>query len=146
MPQLCSALRVLGRHTVMKSAVARTRRHTSPHTRLFSVPLPTARDDVNATDANSETALHGTGYRGLIGSNTIIRLLVDQGAKLNVKNTSGWTPLAIAEGIYFGGSDSRSDQSAALFRSLGAEPTPADVDRGGNVAHLKARNNKQTSR
>ena len=49
-------------------------------------------NDVNATDANSETALHGTGYRGLSGSDTIIRLLVDQGAKLNVKNTFGWTP------------------------------------------------------
>ena len=66
-------------------------------------------NDVDAADAAVETALHG------------------------------WSPLAIAEGIYFGASDTRSDTMAALFRSLGAEPTPPDVERDANIARLKAR-------
>jgi ankyrin repeat protein len=95
-------------------------------------------NDINAVDAAGETALHGTAYRGISGSSTLIRFLVDKGAKLNVKNTYGWTPLAIAEGIYYGGSDTRSDPTAAFLRTLGAEPTSSDVERNGNIALLKA--------
>jgi ankyrin repeat protein len=103
-------------------------------------------NDVNAVDALGETALHGTAYRGLSGSDTIIQLLVEKGAKLNVKDKFGWTPLAIAEGIYFGGSDTRSDKAAELFRKLGAEPTGADVEREGNIAELKVRTARETGR
>ena len=103
-------------------------------------------NDVNAADAAGETALHGTAYRGLSGSTAIVPFLVAKGAKLNVKNQFGWTPLAIAEGIYFGGSDTRSDTAAEQLRTLGAEPTPADVERDGNVAALKARTEKAMSR
>ena len=112
----------------------------SERTALQAVELCVALgNDVNAADAAGETALHGTAYRGLSGSETIIRFLVDQGAELNVKNSLGWTPLAIAEGIYFGASDTRSDTMAALFRGLGAEPTPPDVERDANIARLKTR-------
>ena len=112
----------------------------SERTALQAVELCVALgNDVNAADAAGETALHGTAYRGLSGSETIIRFLVDQGAELNVKNGLGWTPLAIAEGIYFGASDTRSDTMAALFRGLGAEPTPPDVERDANIARLKTR-------
>jgi hypothetical protein len=103
-------------------------------------------NDVNAADAAGETALHGTAYRGLSGSAAIVQFLVDTGAKLNVKDQFGWTPLAIAEGIYFGGSDTRSDKAAEQLRTLGAEPTPPDVERDGNVAALKARSEKAMSR
>ncbi len=96
-------------------------------------------NDVNAVDALGETALHGTAYRGLSGSNTIIQLLVEHGAKLNVKDAFGWTPLAIAEGIYFGGSDTRSDKMAELFRTLGAEPSGPEVQREGNLAEREVR-------
>jgi hypothetical protein len=102
--------------------------------------------DINAADAAGETALHGTAYRGNSGSNTLIKLLVDKGARLNVKNRYGWTPLAIAEGIYFGGSDTRSDTTAAFFRTLGSEPSPSDVERDGNVALLKAGRTKEPIR
>ena len=102
--------------------------------------------DVNAADASGETALHGTAYRGNSGANSLIQFLVDKGAKLNVKNRYGWTPLAIAEGIYFGGSDTRSDTTAAFFRTLGSEPSPSDVERDGNVALLKAGRTKEPIR
>ena len=94
--------------------------------------------DVRAADATGETALHGAAYRGLSGSDTIIRFLVDRGADLNVINGLGWTPLAIAEGVYFGASDTRSDDMAALFRTLGAEPTPPGIERDVNIARLNA--------
>ena len=98
--------------------------------------------DVNAVNTSGDTALHGAAYRGLTGSDTIIQLLLSKGAELNAKNNYGWTPLAIAEGIYFGGSDSRSDKTAELFRKMGAEPTPADIERGGNVARERERARK----
>ncbi len=94
--------------------------------------------DVRATDATGETALHGAAYRGLSGSDTIIRFLVDRGADLNVENGLGWTPLAIAEGVYFGASDTRSDDMAALFRTLGAAATPPGIERDVNIARLNA--------
>jgi ankyrin repeat protein len=103
-------------------------------------------NDVTAADAAGETALHGTAYRGLSGSAPIVQFLVAKGAKVNVKNAYGWMPLAIAEGIYFGGSDTRSDKAAELLRTLGAEPTPPDVERAGNVAALKARREKEMAR
>ena len=95
-------------------------------------------NDVNAIDDTGETALHGTAYRGNDGSTTIIRFLVDNGAKLNVQNKFGWTPLAIAEGIYYGANDTRSDTTAELLRQLGAQPTSPEVERDANIAVLKA--------
>ena len=46
--------------------------------------------DVNAVNTDSETALHGAAYRG---TNTVVQYLVDKGAKLDAKDTRGWTPL-----------------------------------------------------
>ena len=43
------------------------------------------------------TALHGAANRG---SDEIIRFLVDKGAKLDVKDKEGRTPLAWAEGVF----------------------------------------------
>ena len=61
-----------------------------------------------------------------------------RGAKLNVKNKFGWTPLLIAEGLYFGNNNSRSDAAAALLRTRRCRPAsrlagrPASAkDRGG---------------
>ena len=47
--------------------------------------------DVNAIDANGETALHGAVYRG--GNISVIQFLADRGAKLDVVNAKGWTPV-----------------------------------------------------
>ena len=51
--------------------------------------------DVNQANKQGETALHGAAWRG---SNEIVQLLVDNGAKLDAKTTRGLTPLNIANG------------------------------------------------
>ncbi len=54
--------------------------------------------DVNAVDANGETAMHGAAYKNLP---KVVQFLTDQGAKLEIwnrKNKYGWTPFLIAEG------------------------------------------------
>ena len=55
--------------------------------------------DVNAIDKNGETALHGAVYRG--GNISVIQLLADRGAKLDVVNAKGWTPVTVADGVEY---------------------------------------------
>jgi len=54
---------------------------------------------VTDVDKNGNTAAHGAVLRG--GSVAILELLVDRGARLDVKNNKGWTPLTIAEGVEY---------------------------------------------
>ena len=51
--------------------------------------------NVNAANESGDTALHGAAYEG---RDTIVQFLAEHGAKVNVKNKSGVTPLMIAEG------------------------------------------------
>ena len=54
--------------------------------------------DVNAVDANGETAMHGAAYKNLP---KVVQFLADNGAKIEIWNRAnkyGWTPLMIAEG------------------------------------------------
>ena len=68
--------------------------------------------DVTAADANGNTALHGAAIRG---ANSTVRLLLEQGAKIDAKNDRGRIPLDIAEDA----SDARSQpETAALLRKL----------------------------
>jgi ankyrin repeat protein len=53
--------------------------------------------DVNAVNSMGLTALHGAANRG---SDDIIRLLVDLGARVDVADTEGRTPLTWAEGVF----------------------------------------------
>ena len=53
--------------------------------------------DVNASSETGLTALHGAAYTG---ANAIIQFLVEKGAKVDVKDKFGQTPLSIAEKIY----------------------------------------------
>ena len=58
--------------------------------------------DINAVDANGETAMHGAAYKNLPAA---VKLLADKGAKIDVwnrQNKYGWTPLTIARGYRFG--------------------------------------------
>jgi ankyrin repeat protein len=73
--------------------------------------------DVNDVDKNGDTALHGAIHRG--GAAPLVRLLVDMGAKLDVPNGKGWTPLAIADGMeYTPANFRRYPEAAALLRQL----------------------------
>jgi len=51
--------------------------------------------DVNAANRNGLTAMHGAAY---IGADEIIKFLANRGAKLDVSNEFGETPLSIAMG------------------------------------------------
>ncbi len=66
--------------------------------------------DVNAVNSDGDTALHGA---ALHGSKNVIRLLVERGTTLHVKNGRGQTALAVAK-------QRREEETAQLLRTLGA--------------------------
>ncbi|HLG57830.1 MAG TPA: ankyrin repeat domain-containing protein [Vicinamibacterales bacterium] len=87
---------------------------------------------VNDVDKNGETALHGPAWRG---SNEAVKLLVNAGAKLDVRNNRGWLPLSIADGVYYNARIMMNLHTAKLIRSLmverGLDATDKDAKRGG---------------
>jgi ankyrin repeat protein len=86
--------------------------------------------DVNATDNQGDTALHGAAQKGY---DQVVQFLVDHGAKLDVKDKKGRTPLDAAMGLMGnGGFDgSRRDvheTTAALLRKLMGVPEAKAVE------------------
>ena len=78
--------------------------------------------DPNAMDDVGETALHGAAYRG---ANSIVELLVEHGADtFDVENSSGWTPLRIAQGVFRTATYKEAPHTAALLAELMAARTP----------------------
>ena len=71
--------------------------------------------DVTAVDDNGNTPLHGAATRG---ANELVQFLVDRGARIDVTNRRGWTPLTIADGVMLGGTFKRQPATAALLRRL----------------------------
>jgi ankyrin repeat protein len=74
--------------------------------------------DVNAVDANGETAMHGAAYKNLP---RVVEFLANQGARIEVwnrKNKYGWTPLRIAEGHRPGNFKPSAETVAALHRVM----------------------------
>ena len=96
-------------------------------------------DDVNFVDLRGWSALHGAAYRGSL---PVIRMLVDRGARLDVRtfdagrkytdlglDEEGWLPVHVADGIVVGGIFFRQVPAAALLREMMAEqglPVPPD--------------------
>ncbi len=81
--------------------------------------------DVNAVNANGETAMHGAVYRG--GAISIVEYLAGLGADLDVADKNGWTPLIAADGVIRAGSGIKHYPEAAelirqLLRERGIEP------------------------
>jgi ankyrin repeat protein len=71
--------------------------------------------DVNAIDENGNTALHGAAFTG---ANSVVRLLVEKGARLDVKNKLGYLPVTIAEGIHIAALLKYRPETALLMREL----------------------------
>ena len=67
---------------------------------------------------SGSTALHGAALRG---ANSIVRFLMEKGAKIDARNKVGWTPLMIAEGIFVSNTEKAQASTAALLRQLMAE-------------------------
>jgi uncharacterized protein len=71
---------------------------------------------VNDIDMDGETALHGAVYRG--GNIAAIQFLIEKGARLDVRNAKGWTPLTAADGVeYTPAVLKRYPEAAALLRN-----------------------------
>ena len=81
--------------------------------------------DVNAVDANGETAMHAAALKNL----PKVVFLADKGAKIDIwnqKNKYGWTPLLIAEGYRPGNFKPSAETISALHRVMlaaGVSPT-----------------------
>ena len=87
--------------------------------------------DPNAANQAGDTALHVAAARGY---DTVVQWLVEHGARVNVKNKRGITPLAAA---MFGSTAGRREPAApAGADSLGFEP-PIDLAHPSAVALLK---------
>lgn len=80
--------------------------------------------DVNAANANNETALHGAASRGAID---IIRLLVDRGARLDVVSKRGCTALRTANGETGCGAGYRPEARELLRTLMVERGLPADL-------------------
>jgi len=95
--------------------------------------------DVNSVDNQGATALHGAAQKGW---DQVVQFLVDRGAKLDVKDKKGHTPLDAAMGLMGnGGFDgSRRDvheSTAALLRKLMPIPEAKAVPEGKVVPEPK---------
>jgi ankyrin repeat protein len=80
--------------------------------------------DINAVDANGETAMHGAAYKNLP---KLVLFLYNKGAKpeiWNQKNKYGWTPLSIAEGHRPGNFKPSAETIAALSEIRARAPVP----------------------
>ena len=89
-------------------------------------------DRVTTVDAHDDTALHGSVMRG---SRELTGFLLERGAELSHVNECGWTPLTIAQGVFYGNLGRRFPELEATLLDLGAtsplEPgTPGYGDLG----------------
>jgi uncharacterized protein len=55
--------------------------------------------DINDINDQGDTALHGAVYRG--GAIPVIQFLIERGARLDVVNDLGWTPVTAADGVEY---------------------------------------------
>lgn len=74
--------------------------------------------DVNAINAEAQTAMHTAASRGL---NRVIAFLAERGAKLDAKNKKGQTPLALAATGPASRGAGEANATVQLLRKLGAQ-------------------------
>jgi ankyrin repeat protein len=85
--------------------------------------------DLDAFNANGQTLVHLAVQRG---ANSIVRYLAESGAKLDMKNKQGRTPMDIALGV--GGGPAGPPGGPAGRGARGGGPGAAGGARGGNLA------------
>jgi ankyrin repeat protein len=77
--------------------------------------------DVSAQNAQGTTALH---LAALVASDQLTKFLIDQGARVNLRNDTGDTPLKIAQGHQVGMQVRRYPTIAALLTAAGGTARP----------------------
>jgi uncharacterized protein len=101
--------------------------------------------DINAVDANGETAMHGAALKNLP---KVVKFLADKGAKIdlwNRKNKYGWTPLLLAEGHRPGNFKPSAETITAIHRVMLAAgitpppPTPMAANAGPDYKAAEAK-------
>ena len=92
-------------------------------------------NDINAVDKNGETAMHGACYKQLP---SVAQYLLEKGAKIETfthKNSHGWTPLRIADGVHRGMNLRSSPETAAVLRkAMKAAGVSTVVDPEENIS------------
>jgi ankyrin repeat protein len=76
---------------------------------------------------DGSTALHSA---VVSGQPSIVQYLVDQGAKLDAKNASGWTPLMMTTGVFFANSKKDFPAAAEILKKAMAEKGIPVADAG----------------
>jgi len=80
-------------------------------------------DVVTTIDDHGDSALHGSVMRG---SKELTLFLLEQGTDLNHVNECGWTPLTIAQGVFYGNLGRRFPELEPVLLELGAtSPMPS---------------------
>jgi hypothetical protein len=64
------------------------------------------------------TALHGAALRG---ADSIVKYLVEKGARIDARNKLGWTPLTVANGVFVANTEKRWPSTVALLEELEAQ-------------------------
>jgi hypothetical protein len=94
-------LRLRNQSTALMIAASRAGRNAGPEARTIEAMalLVDRGADVNAVNDNGETALHIAVSRG----DSLVRALAEKGARLDLKDKFGRTPLDVAMGVPGGG-------------------------------------------
>jgi uncharacterized protein len=79
---------------------------------------------------SGSTALHGA---VVSGQPSIVRYLVDHGAKLDAKTKTGWTPLMMAEGVFFANAKKEFPAAAAILKDAMTKQGLPIVAQGGGI-------------
>jgi len=65
------------------------------------------------------TALHASVVSGQVG---IVKYLIERGADVNARSAIGWTPLMLAEGVFFANAKKEYPAAAAALRAASSPP------------------------
>ena len=84
--------------------------------------------DVNAANSLGLTAIHGAANRGWV---SMIQILADHGARLDVKDIGGRTPMIFAQGIFLAvrPPEAKPKAIALLKELMGSAETPTAASR-----------------
>jgi hypothetical protein len=115
-----------GSPRAVKLTIEARQRHQRRRRPTFGGP-PLEAGDMNLHCPPAESGRFSRGHAlgqhraprtALRGANSIVNFLVEKGATLDVRNSAGFTPLVVAEGVFVANTVKTWDSTAALIRQL----------------------------